>query len=255
MDGRSMGSPSLPGLQSWGPTPYQLSVLEEPGNPLTVAIVEADVGNGLESWFEVWFDWDSQLAGNARDGYQDASLKLAFRLQRSEDLIVWDHEWLDLGVTRVGNAWRYRARSLFPRDSQTKTGVLMAWNTDGDAQNHPFTAITIASVVQNLANFPYHMPEHAAQLQTDLIAAGWTDATVTADSDVTWAITIYGVAQADTYLKTSQVYWPAYTVDNPLGGTSTVSGCPFLGVWVNAAGVRTAIQHQFARIQILTAQR
>jgi hypothetical protein len=241
------------GLQAFGSPGYGLSILDEPGNPLTVEILEENGPNGWEKWFEVYFDFPTQLAGNARDGWVDETLKFSFRLQRSEDLQTWENDWLHRPASVAPDGgFRYRGRSKYPVRSMVKTGQMVAGDTNGDARSQPFTGITINGVVQSLPNFPYHMPEDAAQLQTDLRAAGWTGATVSASAATTWSITVPNV-QFTSYESANWVSWPMYLVPNMFGEVvNPCWGTPFSGTFVNDAGVRTDVPKQFARLQITT---
>lgn len=238
-------------LRAMGRPGYNLSIEDVPGNHLQYEIVEVNGPNGYEKWFDVWFDFPSQLAGNARDGWVDETLKIGIRLQRSEDLVTWDHEWIDLPSTVVADGFRYRARMLYPVSSQNYTLTLTAADTAGNALSYPFTALTLNSAAQSLPNFPYNMPTDAAQLQTDIRAAGWTGATVTASAATTWSIVIPNAVMS-VYGAVNKIFWPSYVSGTGPLGDAYSDGVIFTGEAVNGGNVRTNVRAQFARLQITT---
>ena len=238
------------GLQSFGTPGYTTGV----GDLMAVTTPEV-VEDADERWFEVSFISPVQLAGNARDGWLDPTLKVAFHLERSEDLASWSHgEWLDRPSTPVPGGWEYRGRSPYPVNSYQRTAQLLcdATRRKPDVRNGPITGITLAGVAQNLPHFPYALPADAAQLQTDLRAVGWTGATVTAASysDFQIAIPDVPIAAWDTV---NRVFWPVWLTGYGAFGEALYSeGLDFAGEFVNSAGVRTSVPRQFARLAVTT---
>ena len=117
-----------------------------------------------------------------------------------------------------------------------------------DPRMNPFIALPVGGVVQDLPNFPYTMPEDAAQMQTDLRALGWAGATVSATSDVRWQIVIPEVSLT-AYVTDTSVYWPDFLVPDMYGNlTNHSSHWAFTGAFVNSANVRTRNSRQFARL-------
>ncbi len=230
---------------------------------LEFRITEEMGANGLEKWAEWGFvvDYDElDLVGNASAGWVDGAGFCRAELQRSETLTDWSLGQLtDCAGSPEDNgdgSYTFWARSPYPIDSAIKTGFLSADNylasgTDShDSRQNPFISITLAGVVQYLPNFPYWMPGDAPQMQTDLRAAGWTGSTVTATSDVLWAIVVPGVFQ-DSYILQNRVEWPLYLVPDMYGNiVNPCSGRSLAGTWVNAANVRTAVSKQFARLKM-----
>ncbi|MEI6674947.1 MAG: hypothetical protein WCO57_07195 [Verrucomicrobiota bacterium] len=150
---------------------------------------------------------------------------------------------------RASAPYEYAARLIYPRDAKVKTAALTAgFASGGDTRNNPFTAITIADTVQSLPNFPYTMPGGAAQLQTDLRAAGWTGATVTASSATVWSIVIPNVSLTD-WSMLNKVYWASYAFTDALGNASTSDGQPFSGTYVDSNNVPIKTK-QFVRLGV-----
>lgn len=219
------------------------------------------VNDANEKWFEVGFDSPELLDGSAADGWTDPFGQFLLRFERSETLTAWDHEWIDCPTSpeNVTGGYRYWARSRFPVDSQIKSGVVQCVSGGyftgqlggftSDARNNPLTALTVAGVSLALGGFPYTMPADAARMQTDL-RVFYPDATVTASSNLLWEIVIPGVSLA-SYSQTSKVSWPGYLVPDMFGNlTLTINGVFLTGQFVNAAGVRTLVQKQFARLGV-----
>lgn len=211
------------------------------------------VTDSAEQRWEVGFDSPTLLDGNAVDGWTDATGNLRVRLYRSEDLVTWDNDWVACPTSpeTTDDGYRYWARARFPQESVVKTGALTVNNDGGDTRNNGFTSLVIAGVAQDLANFPYDMTVagKSAQLQTDLRALGWTGAICSGTTALDWVISIPTVNYT-SYAQTSFVGFPGYDVEDPLGGTSTISQISFSGNYVNNSGVRTAVRKQFARAAV-----
>lgn len=240
----------------------------EAGPPIPEHYINQDLGGGLlyrivddgnEKWFEAGFLAPSNdLIGSAAAGWTDAGGNLLFRLHRSENLINWDHDWIESpgSPEAVGDGdYIYWARSKYPVDSKVKTGQMWVQSPTAvfnvsDSRNNPITAVTINNVAQTLPNAPYTMPGGAAALQADLRANGWTGTTVVATSNVNWRIDIPNV-NFITYETVNRVSWPGYYVPDMYGQlTILVDGFGFEGQFVNAAGVRTVVMKQFARLGV-----
>jgi hypothetical protein len=92
-------------------------------------------------------------------------------------------------------------------------------------------------------------PGESARLQTDL-RVFYPTATVTASSNTEWEIAI-PLVNLTTTQQINRVTWPAYLVPDMFGQlTNTINGADFHGEFVNAAGVRTAVTKQFARLGV-----
>lgn len=247
------------GFSAGGETPLPEDLATAQGDGLVYRLVN----DGAEIWWEVGFLAPSNdLLGDAANGWTDAGGFLHLRFHRSENLTSWDNEFIPAPGTPVamgGGDYMYYARSRFPQNSVVKSGQirLSSGSYDGlpgsigsDSRNNPFTAMTIGGVVQALGGFPYTMPGDAARMQADLRARGWSTATVTASSDTVWEIIVPGVSLT-SYSQASRVSWPQYLVADMFGVVNTpVNGGDLAGEYVNAAGVRTAVLKQFARLGI-----
>jgi len=235
-----------------------------PGLPsiMGTRITSQDMGNGAEKWFEVGIpvantdDW----TGNASAGWTTLHGMFGLVLWWSEDLVHWAvGKYTSVGTTSDtidGEACTvYWCRSMYPNDSAITTAalVLQSGGSDyaGDIRNNPLTALTINGVVQSSGfSFPYTMPDDAARLQADLRSAGFASAAVSATSDIVWTIAIPGVAQS-SYNALNKIFWPSYLVSDMFGTLNTPVDGRFFGAGsVNAAGVRTKLVHQFAKLQI-----
>jgi hypothetical protein len=221
---------------------------------LEVRIAEEDGENGIEKWFEVGFNVEADIwTGNAAAGFNDRAGLYRLDLMWSEDLENWSYgkfsDCADSPLSMEDGTYDLWARSCYPIDSQIKTGVMFIESCMDD-RRQPFTALTINSTVIALPNFPYHMPADAAQLQTDLRAAGWSGSTVAASGPGVWRIDIPNTEQTDFSSK-NYLYWPGYYVPDLYGQLSIwVDGYYFSGAYTNLSDVRTALPKQFARIAI-----
>jgi hypothetical protein len=216
-----------------------------------------------ETFWEVGFVSPIPLVGNGLEGWTDPEGHLLAKLYRSENLVNWDEEWLPVPTSpeASGSDWIHWLRSRFPRQSEVKSGSLVirsvaSWSGElgtftGDTRNNPIQSVIIAGVSLALGGFPYTMgnPGEAARLQTAL-RVFYPTATVTASSNTEWEIAIPLVNLTNT-LQNNRVTWPSYLVPDMFGQlTGVVNGADFLGEFVNAAGVRTAVTKQFARLGV-----
>ena len=233
-----------------------------PGLPSLMGsrIVDQNVGNGLEKWFEVGIPVRNtdDMVGNASSGWTTLNAFFRLELSWSADMVTWAlGKFSSSGTTSVTldgvECTVYWARSMYPKDSALSTSHFSAISTaayNGDARNNPITALTLNSTVQSLPHFPYTLPGDAATLQADLIAAGWTGAVVTATSNIDWEINIPGVTQT-AYYKVNKVYWPLYLVADMFGAiVNPMDGVFFQGDSINSAGIPTKLPHQFARLAL-----
>jgi hypothetical protein len=216
-----------------------------------------------EIFWEVGFVSPVQLVGNGISGWTDTDGHLLAKLYRSENLVNWDEEWLPVPTSpeASGSDWIHWLRSRFPRQSEVKSGSLVMrsvtrWGGElgtftGDTRNNPIQSVIIAGVSLALGGFPYTMgnPGEAARLQTAL-RVFYPTATVTASSNTEWEIAI-PLVNLTTTQQINRVTWPAYLVPDMFGQlTNTINGADFHGEFVNAAGVRTAVTKQFARLGV-----
>lgn len=209
-----------------------------------------------DRWFEVGVPMlaaQPMESGNASAGWLWLNGFIRLHLEWSEDLVHWHvGKFADSGTPQAividgQDSLIYWARSMYSVDSKVKTGHMWCEQIGGDTRNNPFTGLTLNNVVRSLPNFPYTMPTHAGQLQTD-IAAIFQGATVTATSDVDWRIDVPEV-NFTAYSTLNKIYWPEYHVPDYLGNlVNHDDGAIFQGEFVNASGVRCALNKQFARL-------
>jgi hypothetical protein len=151
---------------------------------------DEDIGEGLSvriddtenKFFELHWLMDEEMTGSVEDGFtHPEDSRLTFVVERSEDLETWTPDFLNVAAPedQMDGTWLYKARSPMLVGSVTKTGQLTLSRPRPDPRSNPLTSITIADVELTLPNYPYDMPADAATLQADLIAEGFTGATVT----------------------------------------------------------------------------
>jgi hypothetical protein len=237
------------GLESWG-HPGLNRYSEDGGKNMAVEVVT----DGDWKWLEVGFTSPEILFGNASIGWHHALSRCRVWLERSDTLAVGSFAttgFIDApGYPEpVLGGFAYVARSIYPADAKVKTAALaVGYTTGGNVLNNPFTAVTIADEEVDLPNAPYTMPTDAAQLQTDLRAAGWTGATVTASSATVWAVTVPGVPLTE-WVMVNKIHWAEYSYTDALGNAATSDGISFQGTYVDSNNV-VIKPCQFARLGV-----
>ena len=223
---------------------------------LGLRIVEENGSHGWEKWFEVGLPVPATepLSGNASAGWSTMNGLFGLTLEWSENLADWAlGKFSDSGTPEAAtidgvSSLIHWARSMYPNTSATKTSSMVCSLDSTDSRQSPIIGITINSAGISLPSASYTMPGDAGQLQTDLRAAGFTGATVTASGLTTWEISLPSVAQSG-YSNTNMVSWPTFWVPSLVGGPDNAnSGAFFSIVSFNSAGVRTDLEHQFARL-------
>lgn len=218
--------------------------------------------DGQQKWYEVGLRLPCAVPGNAAEGWN--LLGIPLRLQRSEDLVNWTTgEFVDCAgspTTNGDGSKTYWARSIFPVDSKVKSGQLRAksvasWGSGtpgdfgGDTRNNPITKLTVAGVNLALGGFPYALGTAGEdERMTADMQPFYSGATMVATSNVLWELIIPGVTNT-TYGQLNKIWWePGYYVADMFGDLTTlVNGYGLAGDFVNADGVRTAVQKQFFR--------
>lgn len=214
-------------------------------------------------WFEFGFRIDTQLTGHPATGWLDAGNYIRLEPQWSPDLVNWHAgKFMPAPVPVLEvepGMWEYWSRALNPAASAVRTGQIRAesgttMGISGDPRNNPFVSVVLAGVAQALPNYPYTMPTDAAQLQTDLIEAGWAGTVVEADDDTHWSVTVPNVDFTELY-QDSRIYWPAYLVPDIYGNLVNISDSNyFSGSYVDESGV--AIHDKaFARLKLSAGPR
>jgi hypothetical protein len=232
------------------------------GRTATRIVLDAD-----ERWFEMGFQMDHLLSGNAATGWTDAGNYFRLEAQWSLDLVSWAMgKFIPAPVPVVdlgGGLYEYWARAIHPVDSAVKSGQIGTYSGQygngipgafsSDPRNNPLTALTVAGVSLALGGFPYTMPTDAAKMQADL-RVFYPLATVTATSDVIWEIVIPGVAMTQ-FNQLNKVSWPGYLVQDMFGNlTITVDGAYLAGAMVDGAGTPIH-QRAFGRLKISPGSR
>jgi len=215
------------------------------------------VTDAAARWFEFGFTIDTSLTGNSGAGWTDPGLYVRLEIEWSPDLVNWSMgKFLPAPIPVVAagdGTLQYWSRAINPQDANVKTGALVLAQTGGDVRLQPFTSLVIAGVSQALPNFPYAMPAGAAQLQADLRALGWANASVTAASSATWNIAIPVV----NHIGAAQESWVGFTgfeeID-PIGGPFIIDRFNAGGQFVDAQGT-PIFPRAFARLKISNGTR
>jgi hypothetical protein len=228
-----------------------------PRQPLALAGYSSvrTVEDAGEKWFEMGIKINSALDGSPDDGWEDPEEYFRLVPQYSIDLVSWqENRFITPPANPVtdhgGGTYTYWQRARNPIDSAQKSGAIyFAVDGIGDARNNPFIGLTIAGVEQALPRFPYTMPQDAAALQEDLIAAGWVGATVTATTDRDWRITIPSV-NFTSYAQASKIFWPLYLVPDIFDDVvNPVDGADARGSFIDPSG-ETLQPKGFGRFRI-----
>ena len=139
------------------------------------------VTDATGDWMEIGFLSDKVLEGSATDGWTDPGHYCVLELQNSFDLVTWlNGNFIAApsgGVVDNGNGtWYYWSRSIAPKYLKN---VLVDYDLKSTRGNKSITALTLHGASISLPNFPYVVTTSMAQLQTDLRAAGYTNAIAT----------------------------------------------------------------------------
>ena len=133
--------------------------------------------------FEVGFAIDHEMSGNAATGWTDAGNYLKIEIQQSYDLVTWNMgRFIPAPVPVValgGGNYQYWSRCVVPIKW---VETLIDFRASSTRYGKSITALEILGTDVSLPNFPYAMPDDAAQLQTDLRANGYPDSVVTVDT-------------------------------------------------------------------------
>jgi hypothetical protein len=225
----------------------------------TFPVIHRIVEDDGRKWFEVAFIASQLMQGDAVTGWSDEDGYIYTFFQYSEDLVAWSNiGFLPAQATaRPDGTWEHWARAALPVNASPKTGAIASFSTDanGDSRNNPFTGLRIGGIDLDLPNFPYTMPGDAAQMQTDIRAAGYPNATVTAASDIAWQILIPDV-EIFEFQTNSFVSWPPYQIANPIMPDEpiTIQSRMLVGDFFDIDGNRV-VTRAFARLGILPGAR
>ena len=190
-----------------------------PVHPDTWARI-TQVGN--EEFFEFGFESLELLSGSASTGWTDTRGRISLELQWSQDMATWaTGKFVDCAGSplAVSGGYEYWARSVYPRRSASRyADLLVAVN---NSQMSPIVALRINDVDLALPHFPYSMPTAAGQLQTDLRAAGFSGAVVTASGSA-WRISVPEVHYT-TWEPDNRVWWPQFVLNYDIYGNPNYS--------------------------------
>ena len=186
------------------------------------------VADDTAEWFEFGFRMDASLTGNAAAGFTDAGNYFRLELQQSVDLVNWSAgKFLPAAIPVVDlgdGSFEYWSRCVEPRIWKY---VTLDMTMTSDRASKSITALKLFGVSISLPHYPYAMPSQAATLQADLVAAGYTGATV---SSVSHALSVdaanYGNDGKTPFLVTlsgSNVT----DVKTPAGATISLPGYPY----------------------------
>lgn len=216
--------------------------------------------NGWEKWWEFGVELPAyitpHMTGNSAAGWSIAGGVMLLHLEHSENLSDWNlGRLLPSPNTPESNGdpdpeeeiLTHWARSIFPQDSEEKTGFLRSHVTSGDARMNPITSVTLAGVLLDLPNYPYSFPEDAAALESDM-QPYYPGTTVTSSAIGCWDITVPSVVTSG-YVVKNQIEWPVFLVADMYGNVvNPIYHSPFSAEYINTANVRTALPKQFARL-------
>lgn len=140
-----------------------------------VMVTDADAG-----WMEVEVTLPDELDGSIADGWSTDDADSRIRLQWSSDLIEWTEAgWSDApGKVTVDNG--DGTKTWFGRYDVPRKWYNAIVDLRMTSRRHgkSITGIDVGGSTLSLPNYPYLMPDDAAQLQADLIADGLTGAVV-----------------------------------------------------------------------------
>lgn len=188
-------------------------------------------------WFQLEIVMPSDFTGSPEAGWTNGEINLM--LDYTTDLTTWETiDWISTPGTTPESAGagktRYFARASVPAFwFETLVDLQIGSNKYGQA----ITEIRLFNVTIDLPNYPYAMPSDAAVLEADLIAEGYTGATV----DVTSAAFSVGVR--------SHTPSGAFNLDVTLSGTSVTAVAPHGGSTISLPDYPYSMPSQEADLQ------
>lgn len=217
---------------------------------------DGDMGHGesvvlddtANKFFVIHWLMDEEMTGSVEDGFTHPSdSRLTFVVERSEDLVTWTTDFLNVAAPedQMDGTWLYKAQSPVLVASVAKTGLLTLSQPTPDPRANPITGITLGDVsLTGLPNYPYQLPDDAAQLETDLVAEGYTGATVTdLASNAWWVLTTHhGIRQNGTTVSSITIMGevqdlPNYPYSIPADNAQLITDLTGLG-WADVAVVQ-----------------
>lgn len=181
-------------------------------------------------WFEVAFISPSLLTGDATDGWtwSNGQHELALRIEMSTDLLIWTTGTVEDAAgspATVTGGYEYKARTTVPAYWNS---VLVDFVLSSTRGGKDITAMEITGTPLSLPNFPYAMPADAATLEADLVAEGYTGATVTTTA-APWTVVIRNYTPGTSVPMAATHSGETVTAVAPPGGGSAISlpGYPY----------------------------
>jgi hypothetical protein len=218
------------------------------------------VEDGGKTWMEVGIviHNSTPLTGNPTDGWAMHDGYGYIYLEWRRRLTQWEPGIFVAAPSplesRTGETV-YWSRSIHPVTAPTGTAAELVCEStlaSRDSRNNPVTGFEVAGVAVSLPNFPYTFPEDAAQLQTDLRAAGYTAAEVTASSGLIWKIVLKNLTFGTD--QSARIRFAPYFVGYVLGFPMGRSSLYFRGAVLDDDGVEIALEG-FARVGVLPGAR
>lgn len=138
-----------------------------------------DVG----TWFEIGFLSAHEMEGDAVDGWVDIENYLRIAPENSLNMVHWHEGNFSNapGGSVVNNGdgtYWYWARCTWAKNVKS---ILADWDLRSRRGGKSITSLTFLNAAITLPNFPYAVETDMPQLQTDLRAAGYTDAIASYD--------------------------------------------------------------------------
>lgn len=134
-------------------------------------------------WFELEVILPGDFDGNPVDGWTNGTISLG--LFWSENLTSWVSGGWIAAPDKITETLGDGCKKWFVRYETTPIwwiDVMINLTLTSDRYGKAITAVEVLGSSVSLPNFPYDMPADAAQLQTDLRAAGFTGALVSSVS-------------------------------------------------------------------------
>jgi len=147
-----------------------------------VKITSSVSNDSTARWFELEIVMPDDFTGSPEDGWSNGTINLA--LDYTTDLSTWETiDWVSTPGTTPESAdtgkTRYFARASVP---VMWFEVMLDLQIGSNRSGQSITEIHLFDTLISLPNYPYAMPADAAALEADLIAEGFTGATVSVTS-------------------------------------------------------------------------
>jgi hypothetical protein len=231
------------------PAQLEAALGESVTAPAPAGLERGVTAAGGEKFFDVSFVSCQLLSPEANGGLIRHG-GCSFDLEWSQDLKTWETgRFTPLGQpVEVAGGWRYTFRSKTPVLSRVRLADL----TVKEAVPRLITSITVNDALLVLPRAPYQLPEQAAALQQDLLAAGFEGASVGPEGGKGYRIHVPAVVYSTPH-PGSWVTWPPYVAGiDPLSGQPMISaGVSFKALYSLPDGTPVDPPVQMARLKVL----